>query len=184
LLAVPAPAAQPGAAELIAFQQRLDRYAELHRTLEGPLPPLRAATDIGEVQRLMAALRAKLQLSRREPGQEPLFNRGLVVLLRTRIAAVLTIEDIAYTTEDIAEHSPPDMPPVRVNAPLPQDAPLGFIPPQLLQALPPLPPELRYVVLSGDLIVWDHHADLVVDIAPGLFDPLTYSKKSAATPAG
>ena len=37
------------------------------------------------------------------------------------------------------------------------------------------PAELRYMVLSKALLVWDHHADLVVDIAPGLFDASTYS---------
>jgi hypothetical protein len=175
------PGAQPDSADLAAFQRRLDQYVELHRRLEGPLPPLQAASDFGDVQRLMAALRAKIQRSRQGREQPALFTPGLVAVLRANISAVLTVDDIAYIAADVEEHSPPNMPPVSVNAALPQDAPLGFIPPELLRALPPLPPELRYVVLSGSLIVWDHHADLVVDIAPRLFDPLTYSKKRPAT---
>jgi hypothetical protein len=52
------------------------------------------------------------------------------------------------------------------------------LPPLALRALPPLPPELRYVVLSKSLIIWDHHADMVVDVAPGVFDAATYRKRT------
>jgi hypothetical protein len=69
------------------------------------------------------------------------------------------------------------MPAPCANEPLPENAPFVLIAPQLLRALPPLPRELRYMALSKALIIWDHHADLVVEMVPGLFDPLTYSKK-------
>ena len=78
--------------------------------------------------------------------------------------------------EDIDEHMPLNMPPVRVNEALPEEAPFGMVPPQALRDLPPLPDELRYMVLSKALLLWDHHADLVVDLAPGLFDAASYTK--------
>ena len=36
------------------------------------------------------------------------------------------------------------------------------------------PPVLRYMALSGALVVWDSHPDLLVDVVPGLCDPATY----------
>jgi hypothetical protein len=38
--------------------------------------------------------------------------------------------------------------------------------PAVLQALPPLPPELQYRMVGCDLVLIDVHADLIVDILP------------------
>jgi hypothetical protein len=100
-----------------------------------------------------------------------------VELLRTRVGGCLTIDEIAETMEQIAEHTPANMPRLRVNHALPDDAPFGLVPARVIHALPRLPVELRYVVLSGALVLWDDHADLVVDIAPGVFDAASYRKK-------
>jgi hypothetical protein len=163
--------------ELTAFQARLDRYVEMHRRLEGPLPPLMVTADMDEVHRLMEALRARIRGERKNQGRGWLFTPAMVSIVRSRISSRLTIDAIADTTADVEEHTPLDMPAIVANEPLPEDAPFGFVPPQLLRALPPLPAELRYLVLAKALVIWDHHADLVVDLAPGVFDPLTYSKK-------
>ena len=174
LLAVPARGEQEDRTELAAFQHRLDQYVALHQRLEGPLPALQVSSDMSEVHRLMTALRTKLQASRKNERRGSLLTPGVVTIMRARIAASVTIDDIAETTEAVEEHTPPNMRAVQVNLALPEAAPFGFIPPQVLRALPPLPSELRYLVLSRMLVVWDHHADLVVDVAPLVFDPATY----------
>jgi hypothetical protein len=177
LLSAPLDAVQIDTrAGLAAFEARLTTYVEMHRRLEGPLPPLLATSDMDEVYRLMAALRLRIRAERKEQGQGYLLTPAMTSLLRARITSCMTADDIAQTMEDIEEHTPPNMPPVRVNEPLPEDAPFGLFPPLALRALPPLPPELRYVVLSKALIIWDHHADMVVDMAPGVFDAATYRK--------
>ena len=129
---------------------------------------------MSEVHRLMTALRTKLQASRKPERRGSLLTPGVVTIMRARIAASVTIDDIADTTEAVEEHTPPNMRAVQVNLALPEAAPFGFIPPQVLRALPPLPSELRYLGPSRMLVVWDHHADLVVDVAPLVFDPATY----------
>jgi hypothetical protein len=109
-----------------------------------------------------------------------LLSAEVVKVVRERIAGCLSLDDISDVMADIDEHAPPGMPFPRVNEPLPEDAPFGLIPPQALKDLPRLPPELRWVVLSNALLIWDHHADLVVDIAPGVFDASSYrSRKSS-----
>jgi len=162
-------------AELAAFQTRLDAYVDMHRRLEGPMPPVQVTKDMDEVHRLMDALRGRIRAARGTRGT--LITPALVTVFQDVIAATLTLADVVNVSEEIEEHTPPRMARIRANAPLPGNAPFVTIPPPLLRALPELPPELRYVALSGALILWDQHADLVVDIMPRLFDPLTYSSK-------
>jgi hypothetical protein len=165
------------AKELAAFQSRLDQYVAMHRRLEGPLPPMAVTSNMDDVHRLMDALRGRIRAERQGDVQGHLFSPGMITLLHQRIAGCMTPDDIRNAMEDIEEHTPPGMPALRINEPLPEDAPFGMVPPQALRELPPLPDELRYMVLSKALLVWDHHANLVVDIAPGLFDASTYAKR-------
>lgn len=176
LVASPPTAAQIDAPrELAAFQARVGKYVEMHQRLEGPLPPLMVTTNMDEVHRLMDALRGRIRAAR--GAKSTLITPALATVLRQVIGTTLTPEDIVDVAAELAEHTPPGMPGARVNEPLPEDAPFVMIAPQLLRALPPLPPELRYVVLADALILWDHHADLVLEVIPGLFDPRTYSRK-------
>jgi hypothetical protein len=181
LLSEPVKAQPDAKAEVAAFHTRLNAYAEMHRKLEGPLPPIQVTKDMDEVHRLMDQLRSRILAERGPRGT--LLTPALVDTFKQMIASTLTLADIVNVSEEIEEHTPPRMAKVRVNQPLPGNAPFVTIPPPLLKALPELPPELRYVALSGALIIWDHHADLVLDIMPRLFDPLNYSTKKKAAPA-
>lgn len=175
LLAEPVGAQQDAKAEVAAFQTRVGSYMELHRKLEGPLPPIQVTKDMDEVHRLMDELRGRLRAAR--GPRATLITPGLVEAFTQIIASTLTLADVVNVSEDLEEHTPPRMAKVRVNQPLPGNAPFVSIPPPLLRALPELPPELRYVALSGALVIWDQHADMVLDIMPRLFDPLTYSNR-------
>ena len=53
--------------------------------------------------------------------------------------------------------------PVRVNGPYPDAIPLSTMPPQVIEALPKLPEELEYRFIGDRLILFDHHAHLMVD---------------------
>lgn len=175
LPAHPAQAQVDRKAELTAFQTRVDAYIEMHRKLEGPMPPVQVTNDMDEVHRLMDALRAKIKTAR--GTRATLLTPAITAMFREIIGSTLTLADVVNVSEELEEHTPPRMAKVRENAPLPGNAPFVTIPPPLLRALPELPPELRYVALSGALIIWDQHADMVLDIMPRLFDPLTYSGK-------
>ena len=181
LVTEPVKAQADAKVEVAAFITRLNAYAEMHRKLEGPLPPMQVTKDMDEVHRLMDQLRGRILAARGPRGT--LLTPALVETFRQIIGSTLTLADIVNVSEEIEEQTPPRMPKVRVNQPLPGNAPFVTIPPPLLRALPELPPELRYVALSGALIIWDQHADLVVDIMPRLFDPLNYSSKKKLAPA-
>jgi hypothetical protein len=177
LMAGPSAAQIDAPAETAAFQGRVNQYVQMHRRLEGPLPPLKVTTDMDEVHRLMADLRRRIREERGRQAQGPLVTPPMALVLRQVIGTTLTVDDLIDLAAELDEHTPEGMPAPCVNEPLPEDAPRVMMAPQLLRALPPLPHELRYMALSKALIIWDHHADLVVEMVPGLFDPLTYSKK-------
>lgn len=167
------------AAELAAFQKGVEHYAEMHRRLEGPVPPRTASADMSEVQRLMEKLRERIRAERHQQPQGPLVTDGMALLLRGIIARTLTVDDIVELAAELEEHTPAGMRMPTVNEALPDAAPFVLIAPQLIRALPPLPLELRYVALGHALLIWDRHANLVVEVVPGLFDPRTYPTKKS-----
>jgi hypothetical protein len=51
----------------------------------------------------------------------------------------------------------------------PAGVPFDFVPPRLLQSLPALPEELQYRIIGLSLVLWDYHANLIVDFLPDAF---------------
>ncbi len=160
-----------------AFTARLDTYVQMHKRIEGPVSPIAASQDLAEVRRLMSDLRRRIKAeSSSEPGRY--LTRDLTLALRKRVATVMTRKDLQELMEDVAEHTPAGLPAIKVYEALPADAPFVSIPPRLFGVLPHLPPEMRYVILGKGLALWDHHADLVIDYAPSLFDPRAFWTQS------
>ena len=166
--------------ELIAiqtFQQRVDEYVALHRLLEGPLPPLRPTRDMGEIGRLRQALAARLRDARPQAKRGDIIAPDVTRVFQRRIVAALSAEAwhaiFAEVEEEDLEAAPAPAVTLRVNNPWPENVPFGFVRPQLLATLPPLPPELRYCIIGRSLVLWYHHADLIVDFLPGAFASTT-----------
>jgi hypothetical protein len=154
------------------FEERVTGYVTLHRLLEGPLPPLRPTNDIGAVRANMRLLASRIQVVRQNARQGDIITPVVGRLFTHRIATCLSPEDWAAVFADIdADREGRPMPPVdlRVNMDWPLGVPIDFVPPQLLKALPRLPPELHYRIIGRTLVLWDHHADLIVDFLPRAF---------------
>lgn len=174
--ALPRSAAPPGtevAQDLLAtkaFQDRLSEYVTLHRMLEGPPP--RPSVDLSGVRTEMQQLARGIVQARRHARQGDLITRDVARLFRRRIAAALPPEEWDAVLKELAEddEAGPARPVVlRVNMAWPAGVSFGCVPPQLLAALPPLPPELQYRIIGRSLVLWDHHADLIVDFLAGAF---------------
>ena len=151
------------------FAQGVTAYVMLHRLLEGPLPPLQTSQDMRVVHAAMDALAKQIQTARQDAQLGDLFPEDVVRVFRRRIAACLAPEDLEAILVEHQESDPASLPPVRVNAIWPAEVAFNFVPPQLLAALPPLPPELQYRIIGRSLVLWDHHANLIVDVLPGAF---------------
>ncbi len=92
------------------------------------------------------------------PSIAALFRRWIVDSLHGMTAE----EFLVMITEDDA---PPTVPPC-VNDSYPNGGALTTMPPQLLQMLPRLPLGLEYRFIGRDLILWDPHANLIIDFIP------------------
>jgi hypothetical protein len=170
---VAAPAQTTGAdserAVVQAFESRVGEYVALHRLLEGPLPPLQVTHDMDAVRAAMEALARHIRTARPGAKQGDLFTPDVARVFRTRLATCLTPEDIQAL---LTEGEPGEQivaPPLTVNMVWPEEVPFNFVPPQLIAALPPLPPELQYRIIGRALVLWDHHANLIVDYLPAAF---------------
>jgi hypothetical protein len=149
---------------LASFHSRVQQYAELHRSLEGPVPTLSRSDDYAETKAAIAALGATLRTARKSARQGDIFTPDIESWFRSKIAECLegcNTDDLLAT---LNEENPPGLVLTpQVNAQWPDEASLGPMPPALLAALPRLPEELQYRFMNRDLVLWDVHANLVVD---------------------
>ena len=155
------------------FQRRIDEYVLLHRLLETFIPPLRVTRDISQNETSMRTLRLRIQLARRNAQLGEIFTADAARTFRRQIAGCLTREEWQAVHDDNGRNDEEEL---RVEAPLlipnmewPERVPYDFVPPQLLRVLPPLPVELQYRIIGRSLVLWDHHANLIVDILPAAF---------------
>ena len=155
------------------FQGGVAEYVTLHRLLEGPLPPLLVGHDLAPARDAMRALQTRLQRARVNASQGDIITPGVAQMFRRNIAACLTREEWAAIFAKMSpdeQGRPGEAPPaLNVNMEWPETVALDFVPPQLLQVLPPLLPELQYRIMGRALVLWDHHANLIVDFLPGAF---------------
>ncbi len=149
------------------FQQAADEYVLMHRYLERQLPPL-TVTDAATLRQAIAAMAAAIRTARPDAHQGDLFSPAVADVLRYRIARNLHRQGLTpfdVLADQLAETGPVGMPVLTVNGSFPWKLTAGMHP-AVLQALPPLPPELQYRMVGGDLVLIDLHADLIVDILP------------------
>jgi hypothetical protein len=145
-----------------AFQARAAEYVALHKKVERTLKPLpREASpqQVDAVQRLLlqgiAAARAGAK-----PGD--IFTPDIQAYLRRVLAAVFGGADGAERRASILDENPIGTP-VRINRPYPDAIPLATMPPQVIEVLPKLPEELEFRFVGDRLVLFDHHAHLMVD---------------------
>lgn len=165
--------------ELIAtqnFQRSVAEYVVLHKSLERELPPVVITPNVEQIDRATRALRTRLQIARATARQGDIIAPDVARMFRRRIATCLTAEEWKGCLADRArdeEGEPIEPPPLQVNLQWPADVPFDYVPPQLLQSLPPLPEELQYRILGYSLVLWDCHANMIVDFLPAVFGSTT-----------
>ena len=142
------------------FLKRVDAYVALHRELEQLVPPQVVTANVEELFAPRLGLARELRLARAWAREGNIFAPDVAVYFRVVIAETLgraTLEDVV--DPELAVHTS-----ALVNADYPAGRSVPKMPAALLSALPPLPPELRYSFVGRDLILWDLHAALIVDI--------------------
>lgn len=180
----PLHASQPAPDQLEArrlFSERMEDYARLHRRLEGPLPALTPARQPLENYLARQVLATAIRKARATATQGDMFTPPVAVLFRTLIAEALTGRDVEallgeLTEEDAGvEHAH-----LVVNEPLPRGA-SHEMPCVLLRTLPALPEDVEYRIVGRHLVLWDTHANLVIDFLPDALAPTRWSDGSYGT---
>jgi len=152
------------AAALRTFNKRIGEYAALHRRLEGPLPPLKPSTSPSATILKRMRLAAAIKTARPQARRGDIFTAAVGRLFRDLVAAALEGHDIDAFLDDLSdEHERAAGYHPKVYDHYPEWA-SHYMPVVLLWALPTLPEDIEYRLIGRDLILWDIHADLIVDV--------------------
>ena len=156
-----------GESALAAFVAHVNSYVGLHRRLEAPLAPLDEAGEPLHTYVSRQILASAIRRARLTVHQGALFSPAIAGVFREAIAD--TRDDLSPWLHRLQEQYLilPDVHP-QVNEPC-APADTRELPDVLLRKLPPLAPELQYRLVHFDLVLWDVHAYLVVDVLPDAF---------------
>lgn len=160
-------------AALVDFNRRVQAYAGLHRIIEGPVATANVSADPQEVRYAMDRLAAGITRARVSPRMGDFFEPNVADIIRDVIQDSLGGPGrplLAILERERKEGSAP-LP--RVHTRWPETAAPTTIPPEILANLPRLPSELQYRFVGRHLVLWDMHADLLLDVLPNAVDPLT-----------
>ncbi len=174
----PAPPAKPkpvvmagdvnaGAAATKAFQDRIKEYLAFHNRVEATVAPLDETAEPAKISARERALGEALIKARPTAQQGEFFIKEYQPYLRQIIEQDFKKRTLAQRKALIVEL--PKGVTVGLNMAYPSTIPLATFPPNLLKALPELPPELEYRIVSRDLILRDVKGNVVVDVMPNVF---------------
>ena len=153
--------------ELGAFDAAVARYAATRARLEEPLPVFDDPRHDGWAQLLMRRyLASAIRTARRgvEPG---VIFAPAAGAFRDIIARAINAIDIEGLV-DVGDGEDEFVIDLALNEPLPAWA-LSPVPLPLLERLPSLPAGIEYRIAAGALILWDTHAEILIDALPDAF---------------
>jgi hypothetical protein len=157
----PSPAIQ-------AFVETTREYAALHRRIEATLPRLEVTSNPDTIFRLVQQMAAAMRNARPDARAGDFFTDAVAVDLRARIAHALAVNDLSaddIREAEVLEGIEASSVPLKVNGTFPWIYATAMFR-CVLEALPPLPPELQYRIVGDTLVLIDVHAGLIVDLLP------------------
>jgi hypothetical protein len=156
--------APAGTAASAVFTSRIEEYARLRGRLEEPLPALdekRGARPAMLTRRYLAsAIRAARPRARAATVFAPPVGDAFRHLIAQRLSEV-DPEGLRGWDEDLGVD-------IMVYEPVPAWSRLP-IPDEWLGVFPELPDGIEYRMVNGALVLWDLHAEIVIDVLPSVF---------------
>jgi hypothetical protein len=152
-------------AALRAFVAGLSRYAALRTTLEESLPSF---DDSGRDPRTLMLMRrylaSAIRVARHDARQGCIFGPA-AGMLRETIAHAINDGHIEGLVGEEDVRARPFGLDLALNQPVASWA-MSPVPAAVLEQLPPLPAGIEYQLADGALILWDSHAEILVDVLP------------------
>ena len=158
----PAPTNAADAAAVTEFTRLCEAYVSLHKKIESGLPKLPQEASPEQIDQGQQALSKGITAARTGAKPGDIFVPGAAGYLRQTLTRVFHGADGKQLRASILDENPIGAA-VSINGPYPDSIPLSTMPPQILNALPKLPEELEYRFIGERLILFDHHAHLIVD---------------------
>ena len=140
-----------------AFQTRIAQYMAMRRQAEQRAPGPRVSRDRAEIDSAADALAEAIRQARPHSAPGDIFGARIAADFRQIIQTVLR------NNKPRGVNLPDAHPTVNGRFDWNLDA---VMPPFLIHALPPLPPELQYRLVGCDLVLVDIVAGLVIDVLP------------------
>jgi hypothetical protein len=156
------PTVNPDAKAIADFNERIKKYLELHNKIEASLPSVPDRTDPKRISDYQAGFAKQMTAARASARPGDIFTPPVRQIFRRVIRHALRgTSGRELRAEILDEYTRPV--PLRVNGPYPSDIPLSSVPPRILEALPRLPEDVEYRFVDRQLILFDNHAQIIVD---------------------
>ena len=179
LAASQTPPVNPDAKVLAEFQARLKTYLELHDKLESTLPKLPDKATPKEMDAHQRVFGPLVQKSRAGAKQGEIFTPDMQAFVRRVTRKAFSGPDGKQMISSIMDENPVGIK-ISINGRYPDEVPLSTMPPDLLAALPKLPPEFAFRFVGDRFILLDQHAHLIVDWVDNVL-PTKAAPQEAAT---
>jgi hypothetical protein len=140
------------------FSSRMDAYAELRRSLEKGLPPLKVSSSPSQIYRTERLLAERIRRARAGARRGNIFTEDIRHGFRQLLRRVITPGICAAILDD----NPGEFS-YQVNADYPKTKAVSTVPPSVIAVLPVLPEDVYYRFLDRDLILHDLRANIILD---------------------
>ena len=165
-IAAPGSGVQDRSAALQAFSVEVERYAALRARYEAPLPPFDTRRDPWSLHLSRLFLASAMRTARRTAAPGDIFTPPVASLFRADIGAAVREAGIEALVDDEEPGEP--LVDLTVNERIPDWAmrPLAGA---LAARLPALPEAIEYRLAGDALVLWDAHAEILIDALPHAF---------------
>ena len=158
------PDASDHGAALQAFHQNVDRYVRMRARLEEPLPSFDGRRDPWSLLLTRGYLASAIRTARSGAELGDIFTPPVADMFRDAIREAVYNSDIEGLVND--EFDIDDFAiDLRVLEPLPRWS-LDAVPILLSNQLPELPAGIEYRLVGTALVLWDSHAEILIDALP------------------
>jgi hypothetical protein len=150
------------------FFDRVQKYVQLHKSVEATVPKLKATNEPELIVAHQKILARKIKAARAHAKRGDIFTPAAKEDFIKAISSEFQGPQAPHAKATIKQGAPLEKVHLHVNEIYPESIPYTSVPPTMLQKLPKLPEEVAYRAVSSDLVLLDVKANLVVDYLWGV----------------
>jgi len=150
------------------FSDRVQKYVQLHKSVEGTVPKLKATNEPELIVAHQKILARKIKAARAHAKRGDIFTPAAREDFLKAMSSEFQGPQAPHAKATMKQGALLKEVHLHVNEIYPESIPYTSVPPTMLQKLPKLPAEVAYRAVSSDLVLLDVKANLVVDYLPGV----------------